>query len=122
MNNGILLFWSVIVIGTLIVALYEVFRHAKTKDDLSKTLYNYDKQVLKTDKLVTCEKCKSLIHTSDINVVEVKNYNFSSSDYCTSKYYCEECQPPYTRVVNYNSPGNKYYKEFEVDINGKIIK
>lgn len=67
---------------------------------------------------VSCERCKCLINKSYaniVNVISIQKYEY---------YYCEKCKPPYTKIVHfiYSDNMDRYYKECEVDINGKIIK
>lgn len=83
---------------------------------------------------VPCEECKCLINKTDASVVNVEYKNMLSNlSYLSfmplinynntpeKEYYCKTCRPSYIRKVSIAN-GYKYYKEFEVDINGKIIK
>lgn len=68
--------------------------------------------------IVKCEDCKCCISQSDVYEVKARN-TLTWGEY--TEYFCHKCQPPYTRVW-YSRNGVRYYKEFEVDINGKLIK
>lgn len=106
---------SLIIVSGLIITYYiqkYIFSEPKTKMPVEKSA--------ETEKPVPCEGCKCLINKSDARVVNISGYYYS--EFCPEFYYCEKCKPQYTRVVfRYNNP-SKYYKEFEVDVNGKLIK
>lgn len=104
---------SFTIVSGLIIAYYiqkYIFSESKTEVSVEKSA--------ETEKPIPCKGCKCLIDKSDAYVVKLSGYCY----YCPGFYYCEKCKPQYKRIVSlYNKP-DKYYKEFEVDVNGKLIE
>lgn len=120
---GMTVLGSVVLVATFLIVeyIFEKIKEKRQKKGLP-FVVKVEANDTQIDKPVPCAGCKCLINKSDANVV------LCVGVFATESFYCNKCKPPYTKIKYdvYSNTDNKcrYYKnsEFEVDINGKIIK
>ncbi len=81
------------------------------------------------ESIIKCNECKLLLEKKDAQVINISQLGLiDDDDFKSQKYYCPVHNKPYSKIILDQfdtfpfSKKYRYYKEVEVDKNGKIIK